>query len=60
MLGLGTRVEFANEIGRIVARTFEPEPKYDVMLASGSIRAYLTATDFTVLPALSKSHPVQG
>ena len=38
MLKLGTRVEYANQSGRIVGRTFEIQPKYDIMLANGTVR----------------------
>ncbi len=50
MLKLGTRVEYGNQIGRIVGRTIELQPKYDIMLANGTIRSYVREVDLVVRP----------
>jgi hypothetical protein len=50
MLKLGTRVEYANQTGRIVGRTIELQPKYDIMLANGTIRSYVREGDLVILP----------
>jgi hypothetical protein len=49
MLKLGTRVEYANQTGRIVGRTIELQPKYDIMLANGTIRSYVREGDLVIL-----------
>ena len=48
MLKLGTMVEYADQVGRIVARTIELQPKYDIMLANGTIRSYVREVDLIV------------
>jgi hypothetical protein len=50
MLKLGTRVEYENQAGRIVGRTFENHPKYDVMLANGAIRPNVREGDLVIVP----------
>jgi hypothetical protein len=55
MLKLGTRVEYANQAGRIVGRTIELQPKYDVMLANGTIRANLREGDLVISEQTAKS-----
>jgi hypothetical protein len=55
MLKLGTRVEYANQAGRIVGRTIELQPKYDVMLANGTIRANLREGDLLISEQTAKS-----
>jgi len=50
MLKLGTRVEYANQTGRIVGRTIELQPKYDIMLANGTIRSNVREGDLVILP----------
>jgi hypothetical protein len=50
MLKLGTRVEYENQAGRIVGRTFENHPKYDVMLASGAVRPNVREGDLVIIP----------
>jgi len=55
MLKLGTRVEYANLAGRIVGRTIELQPKYDVMLANGTIRANLREGDLVISEQTAKS-----
>jgi hypothetical protein len=53
MLKLGTKVEYANQTGRIVGRTIELQPKYDIMLANGTIRSYVREGDLVILPQLA-------
>jgi hypothetical protein len=50
MLKLGTWVEYEKQTGRIVGRTFEGQPKYDVMLADGSVRPNVREGDLATLP----------
>ena len=49
MLKLGTRVKYENQTGRIVGRTIERLPKYDVMLASGTVRSNVREGDLVIL-----------
>jgi hypothetical protein len=49
MLKLGTRVEYENQTGRIVGRTIEGQPKYDVMLASGAVCPNVREGDLVIL-----------
>jgi hypothetical protein len=49
MLKLGTRVEYANQRGRIIGRTIELQPKYDVMLANGTVRSNVREGDLIIL-----------
>ena len=48
-LKLGTQVEYANQIGRIVGRTIELHPKYDIMLANGTIRPNVRESELVIL-----------
>jgi hypothetical protein len=48
MLKLGTMVDYAGQVGRIVARTIELHPKYDIMLANGTIRSNVRESDLVV------------
>jgi hypothetical protein len=50
MLKLGTRVEYANQSGRIVGRTIELQPKYDIMLANGTVRPNVRESELVILP----------
>ena len=50
MLKLGTRVGYGDQVGRIVGRTIELQPKYDIMLANGTIRSYVREVDLVVVP----------
>ena len=49
MLKLGTQVEYANQSGRIVGRTIELHPKYDIMLANGTIRPNVRESELVIL-----------
>jgi hypothetical protein len=49
MLKLGTRVEYANQSGRIVGRTIELQPKYDIMLANGTVRPNVRESELVIL-----------
>jgi hypothetical protein len=49
MLKLGTQVEYANQSGRIVGRTIELQPKYDIMLANGTVRPNVREGDLVIL-----------
>jgi hypothetical protein len=69
MLKLGTMVEYANQVGRIVARTIELHPKYDIMLANGTIRSNVREGDLVVrrqpesplaAPQLADRQPTHG
>jgi hypothetical protein len=55
MLKLGTMVEYADQVGRIVARTIELHPKYDIMLANGTIRSNVREGDLVVRRQLASS-----
>jgi hypothetical protein len=50
MLKLGTRVEYANQSGRIVGRTIELQPKYHIMLANGTVRPNVRESELVILP----------
>jgi hypothetical protein len=49
MLKLGTRVEYADQSGRIVGRTIELQPKYDIMLANGTVRSNVRESELVIL-----------
>ena len=49
MLKLGTQVEYANQSGRIVGRTIELQPKYDIMLANGTVRPNVRESELVIL-----------
>ena len=49
MLKLGTRIEYANQSGRIIGRTIEFQPKYDIMLANGTVRPNLRESELVIL-----------
>ncbi|EWY36845.1 hypothetical protein N825_23395 [Skermanella stibiiresistens SB22] len=50
MLKLGMKVGLEDQVGRVVGRTIEYQPKYDVMLANGTIRSYVREVDLVVAP----------
>ena len=60
MLKLGTRVEYANQTGRIVGRTIELQPKYDVMLANGTIRSNLREGDLVISEQIGRHSDALG
>lgn len=41
MLNLGTTVQYGDQKGKVVGRTIEREPKYDILFADGKIRQYI-------------------
>jgi hypothetical protein len=49
MLKLGTRIEYANQSGRIIGRTIEFQPKYDIMLANGTVRPNVRESELVIL-----------
>ncbi|QQP91934.1 hypothetical protein IGS68_12315 [Skermanella sp. TT6] len=59
MLKLGTRVGYGDQVGRIVGRTIELQPKYDIMLANGTIRSYVREVDLVLVP-LPSDRPLVG
>lgn len=59
MLKLGTRVGYGDQVGRIVGRTIELQPKYDIMLANGTIRSYVREVDLVLVPPPS-DRPLVG
>ncbi|WP_158045499.1 hypothetical protein [Skermanella pratensis] len=59
MLKLGTRVGYGDQVGRIVGRTIELQPKYDIMLANGTIRSYVREVDLVVVQqAMTEREPM--
>ena len=56
MLKLGTQVEYANQSGRIVGRTIELQPKYDIMLPNGTVRPNVRESELVIL-AQSAAQP---
>jgi hypothetical protein len=56
MLKLGTQVEYANQSGRIVGRTIELQPKYDIMLANGTVRSNVRESEL-VIPVQTATNP---
>ncbi|UEM23502.1 hypothetical protein JL100_012450 [Skermanella mucosa] len=60
MLKLGTRVGYGDQVGRVVGRTIELQPKYDIMLANGTILSYVREVDLVVVPLPSERSLVGG